>query len=182
MIERIFRKLYNRAVVRTAIKQGMKVGKNVRFLGNHNFGSEPFLIEIGNNVTVSTNVTFVNHDGGTAVFKRYYKSQYEKVLKFGKITIHDNCFIGAGTIIMPGIEIGPNYVIGAGSIVTKNVAPEMVAAGNPVRNICSLEDYALKSKNTSPIYDYENYKANKRGELMRVFLSSVDYEKCNKIN
>lgn len=177
MIERIFRKLYNKAVLRTAIKQGMKVGKNVRFLGNHNFGSEPFLIEIGDDVTVSTDVTFVNHDGGTAVFKKFYEPQYEKVLKFGKIVIHDNCFIGAGTIIMPGVEIGPNAVVGAGSIVTKNVAPEMVVAGIPIREICSLEEYALKSKNTCLPYNYENYKKNKRDELIQVFLNSVDYEK-----
>ena len=177
MIERIFRKLYNKAVLRTAIKQGMKIGKNVRFLGNHNFGSEPFLIEIGDDVTVSADVTFVNHDGGTAVFKKFYEPQYEKVLKFGKIVIHDNCFIGAGTIIMPGVEIGPNAVVGAGSIVTKDVAPEMVVAGAPIKEICSLEEYALKSKNTCFPYNYENYKKNKRDELIQVFSNSVDHEK-----
>lgn len=150
MIERIFRKLYNKAVLRTAIKQGMKVGKNVRFLGNHNFGSEPFLIEIGDDVTVSADVTFV---------------------------IHDNCFIGAGTIIMPGVEIGPNAVVGAGSIVTKDVAPETVVAGIPIREICSLEEYALKSKNACLPYNYENYKKNKKAELIQVFSNSVDYEK-----
>lgn len=169
MIERVFRKLYNTAVVRTAKKQGMKVGKNVRFLGNHNFGSEPFLIEIGDNVTVSSNVTFVNHDGGIAVFKKLYKPQYEKVLKFGKITIHDNCFIGTGTIIMPGVEIGPNSVIGAGSIVTKNVQPETVVAGTPIRKIYTLEEYASKSKKECFSYNHENYKKNKREELMKVF-------------
>lgn len=177
MIERVFRKLYNTAVIRTAKKQGMKVGKNVRFLGNHNFGSEPFLIEIGDNVTVSSNVTFVNHDGGTTVFKKLYEPQYEKVLKFGKIIIHDNCFIGTGTIIMPGVEIGPNAVIGAGSIVTKNVEPETVVAGTPIRTICSLEEYALKSKKTCPDYNYESYRKNKRTELMQVFSNNADSNK-----
>ena len=121
-------------------------------------------------------MTFVNHDGGTAVFKKLYEPKYEKVLKFGKITIHDNCFIGAGTIIMPGVEIGPNVVIGAGSIVTKNVAPEMVAAGVPIREICSLEEYALKSRNACHSYNYENYKKNKRAELIHVFSNNVDQE------
>lgn len=173
MIERVFRKFYNTSVVRTAKKQGMKVGKNVRFLGSHNFGSEPFLIEIGDNVTVSSDVTFVNHDGGTAVFKRLYAPRFDHVLKFGKIIIHDNCFIGTGTIIMPGVEIGPNAVVGAGSIVTKDVKPETVVAGTPIREICTLEEYSIKSEKSCFNYNQENYRRNKRDELVKVFSNDM---------
>lgn len=168
MIERILRRIYNKAVVRTAIHQGMRIGKNVRFLGNHNFGSEPYLIEIGDNVTVSTNVLFINHDGGTAVFKRCYSPEYDSVIKYGRIIIHDNCFIGASTILMPGIEIGPNAVIGAGSVVTKNVLPNTVVAGSPIKVICTIEEYAKKCSDKCPKYDLKNYQNNKRREIENI--------------
>ena len=89
MIERVFRKLFNQAVTRTAIKAGMRVGEGVRFIGAHNFGSEPYLIEIGDNVTISSEVSFINHDGGTVVIKRLDPSKYANVLKFGRIIIED---------------------------------------------------------------------------------------------
>ena len=55
------------------------------------------------------------------------------------ITIEDNVWIGGGAIILPGVTIGRNAVIGAGAVVTRNVPPDVVAAGNPARVIRAIE-------------------------------------------
>ena len=95
-----------------------------------------FLISIGNNCTLAPNVRFIAHDAST---KRYLN--YTKI---GKIVVHDNCFIGDSTIILPNVSIGPNTIVGAGSIVIKNMPADVVVAGNPAKVICTLDDYIAK--------------------------------------
>jgi maltose O-acetyltransferase len=56
------------------------------------------------------------------------------------ITIDDNVWLGGGVIVCPGVKIGANSVVGAGSIVTKNVPSQVFAAGNPCRVIRRLEN------------------------------------------
>jgi acetyltransferase-like isoleucine patch superfamily enzyme len=119
--------------------QGAQVGQDCRILVR-SFGSEPYLIRIGNHVTISVNVELVTHDGAVWVFTQEHPS----VQYFGPIRILDNCFIGAGAIILPGISVGPNSIVGAGSIVTRDVPPNTVVAGCPARKICDLEDYRKK--------------------------------------
>ena len=122
-------------------------------------GSEPWLIEIGNHVELSGHVTFITHDGSTWVFRD--EEKYKNVFRFGKIIIHDNCFIGMGSYIMPGVEIGENSIVGAGSIVTKPIPANMVYAGNPAHFICTLEDFKKKCLESMPEYDVNEYKSNK---------------------
>lgn len=119
----------------------VKFGENVRILHYPRWGSEPFLIELGDNVTITRGVTFVNHDGGVVLFR----SEYKGLNVYGKIKIGNNVFIGVNTIILPGVTIGDNVVIGAGTIVNKDVSSNTVAAGVPVREIKSLDAYK-KSK------------------------------------
>lgn len=57
------------------------------------------------------------------------------------IVLGDDCWIGAGVIILPGITIGKGAIVGAGSIVTKNVAPFTVVVGNPAREINRIESF-----------------------------------------
>lgn len=72
-----------------------------------------------------------------------------------------------------GVEIGPNAVVGAGSIVTKDVKPETVVAGTPIREICTLEEYSIKSEKSCFNYNQENYRRNKRDELVKVFSNDM---------
>ncbi len=169
MLYRLLRKIENKEAVRRAIRGGAKIGSNCRFLGSHDFGSEPYLISIGSNVTVSSNVTFINHDGGTAVIKRMDEKRYSKVIKYGRIIIDENCFIGSGTIIMPNVHIGRNCVIGAGSIVTKDIPDNSVAVGSPARVVKTIEEYAEKCLNATPEYSTEEYSINKKQVVQRLY-------------
>ncbi len=120
---------------------GVKFGTGTRFTSkNTKFGSEGYLIEIGDNVTITDGVVFETHDGGVGIFRK----EYPGINIFGKIKIGNNVFIGNNVIIMPGVTVGNNVVIGVGSIVTKNVPDNVVIAGVPARVINNIEDYKEK--------------------------------------
>jgi acetyltransferase-like isoleucine patch superfamily enzyme len=134
---------------------GIKIGENTRITGkNILFGSEPFLIEIGNDCIITGGVIFETHDGGIGLLRK----QHPGINHFGKIIIGNSVFIGNRAIIMPGVTIGDNVVIGAGSIVTKNIPSNSVAAGVPAKVIKSFEEYkekcfknAVYIKNSDPV-------------------------------
>ena len=156
-----------------AVEDGMRIGSGVTVMGNVNFGSEPYLISLGNNVRISFNVTFVTHDGGTWAFRDYYDGEYSNIVKFGKIEVGDSTFIGAGSTIMPGVRIGHHAVIGAGSVVTKDIPAETVWAGVPAKQICTLQEYAQKSERTMPEdFDMEAYRKDKKAYLVKYYMES----------
>lgn len=135
---------------------GVRVGENCRIYIN-SWGSEPYLITLGNNVTVTHGVQFITHDGSTALVlddlnRRYYR--------YKNISIGDNVFIGVNSIILPGVNIGNNIIIGAGSIITKNLDSGYIYAGNPVKKICTFVEYSNKIRETCVRIDkiYENKK------------------------
>lgn len=138
----------SREEVDTYIKKGMKVGKGCDFVSpGPNFGSEPYLIEIGDNTTVSFDVAFVTHDAGTRVFRNLAKNDKEKqTVIYGKIVIGNNCFIGCRSTILPGVTVGDNVIIGAGSVVNRDIPSNSVAAGVPCKVICTLDEYKEKHK------------------------------------
>lgn len=129
-------------------KSGAKIGKNCSLVSpGPNFGSEPYLIEIGDNTTVSFDVAFVTHDAGTRVLRNLTKDDKEKqTVIYGKIKIGNNCFIGCRSTILPGVKIGDNTIIGAGSVVNRDIPANSVAAGVPCKVICTLEEYREKHK------------------------------------
>ncbi|PBN41251.1 hypothetical protein SxD43FB_22890 [Sphingobium sp. D43FB] len=115
---------------------GVKIGTDCRILSS-NFGTEPFLIEIGNRVTVSSNVTFLTHDGASWLVRDEKGRRYiYRPLKIGS-----ECFIGANSTLMPGVEIGDKVIVGAGAMVTKSVPSGSIVAGVPARIIGSYEDF-----------------------------------------
>jgi acetyltransferase-like isoleucine patch superfamily enzyme len=116
--------------------KGVKIGKGCR-IASVNFGSEPYLIEIGDHVYVTSGVSFVTHDGGVWVFTK----DDPGFDVFGRIKIGSNVYIGNNALILPGVTIGNNCVIGACSVVTKSIPDNTVAAGVPCRYICPTEEY-----------------------------------------
>lgn len=119
------------------IDLGMKVGNNCSIQpGLIVDVSHCWLIEIGDNVTLAPHVYLLAHDTSTKKFVRY--------TRVGKITIKNNAFVGARSTIMPGVTIGENSIIGTGSVVTKSIPDNVVAAGSPAKVICSIKEYEAK--------------------------------------
>lgn len=116
---------------------GVKIGKRNRFTGAINFGSEPYLIELGDDVTLAQGTTFITHDGGAGLFRQ----EYPGLNAFGKIKIGNNVFVGSSVTILPGVSIGDNVVVGACSVVTKSIPSNVVVAGIPARPIKSIDAY-----------------------------------------
>jgi len=163
----MFESIISRWKLRKYLKQGLQMAADCRLVSVPDFGSEPYLVSIGKHVTITSRVTFITHDGGTWVFRD--QEGYKNIIKYGRITIHDNCFIGKGSTIMPGVSIGPNSIVAACSLVTKDVPPDCVVGGVPARVLMSLEDYKAKSLAKAPEYDREAYKRNKPEELLRLY-------------
>ncbi len=120
-------------------KQARNVGVD---MGSHNFiasrfwSTEPYLIKIGNYCQIAAGVKLFTHGGAGAA-----RRQYPKFDTFGKVLIGDYVYIGNNSLIMPGVSIGNNVLVAAGSVVTKSVPSNVVVGGNPARIICSLESY-----------------------------------------
>lgn len=126
-------------------KHKAKIGNHVRmFIPVNNFGSEPWLVEIGNDVLISFGVYFVTHDGGISVINNMHPER-KRVDRLGKIIVGNKVFIGCNSAIMLNAVIPDNVIIGAGSVVTsKPMQPNSVYAGVPAKRICSIEEYYEK--------------------------------------
>jgi len=99
------------------------------------------LISIGDNVHIATNVSFVTHDITHIMLSKrsINNNQYQE--RLGCIEIGNNVFIGTKCVILYDVRIGSNCIIGAGSIVTKDIPDDSVAVGIPAKRICSIDEY-----------------------------------------
>lgn len=133
------------------ISRGLRVGKNFKRLNQVIIDdSHPWLIEIGNDVTLAPRVHILAHDASTKSFLGY--------TKIGRVIIGNKVFVGAEAVILPGVTIGNNVIIGANSTVTHDIPDGMVAVGSPARILCTTEKYLAKEKKrmeSSPIYGEE---------------------------
>jgi acetyltransferase-like isoleucine patch superfamily enzyme len=167
MLRRL-RILHRNYVIGQLKKKGLQIADDCQVLGSPNcFGSEPWLVSIGKNVTITAGVRFVTHDGASRVVRN--NPRYANVKKFGRITIHNNCFIGLTAVLMPGVTIGPDSIVAAGAVVVKDVPPGEVHGGVPAKKICTVEEYAEKILETMPDYNLAAYKQDKKAELLRLF-------------
>lgn len=107
-------------------------GENL-FFQPRKLPADPKFIRFHDNVVVAADVTFINHDVIYILMRNmHYKPSIQHI---DCIEIMDNVFIGMGATIMPGVTIGPNSVVAAGSVVTKDVPANAVVGGNPARII-----------------------------------------------
>lgn len=168
---RFFKRLYWRFIASGeayARHLGVKIGKNC-LISTRNWSSEPYLIEIGDNVQVTSNVYFHTHGGGNVA-----RRQNPDFDVFGKIVVEDWAYIGACSHIMPGVTIGQGALVAAGSVVTKSVAPNTVVGGNPARYISTVEEYIARNEQ----YNINSKKLNAADK--RALLLSLDDSKFIK--
>ena len=158
------------------ISMGMKVGKNFGRLGGVILDpSHCWLIEIGDNVTLAPRVHILCHDASTKTFLNY--------TKIGRVTIGDNVFIGAESVVLPNVTIGNNDIIGANSTVTHDSPDNTVTAGSPARVLCTLDEYLEKVRRrmeTAPCYGEEytllqNVSMEKRMEQKNELNGKIGY-------
>lgn len=144
---------------------GVKMGKGCS-IASRNFGSEPYLVELGNRVQITAGVRFFTHGGGWV-----FRDEYPDFDFFGKIKVGNNVYIGTSAFILPGVTIGNNVIIAAGSIVTKSVPDNAICGGNPAKIIGDINN--LKSR----LLPYNlNTKKLDRSQK-RAFLLSTDDSK-----
>ena len=142
---------YGRLRLISMMNQGLRVGKNVYIENGCSFDPVyPYLIEIGDNCRIANGVTILAHDA--TIFREL------GVNRVAPVKILEGCFIGEGAIILPGVTIGPNAMIAAGSMVNRDIGDGKVAAGNPARPYANFNDMLDKYRNilsTSKVFSKE---------------------------
>lgn len=134
-------KLYRRifwSFEKNARTNGVIIGKNC-VIQDVSFGSEPYLISVGNHVQITKGTKIFTH-GGSWVFR-----ESDPTFDFfGKVTIGDNVYIGNNSLILPGVSIGNNVIIAAGSVITKSVTDNNIVGGNPAKVIGNINEFKTK--------------------------------------
>jgi len=144
VLKRTFQRLqlasYDSTTIATYFrKQGAQIGEGCVIIPKF-LGTEPYLIKLGNKVSIATGVTFITHDGAAASLR----DKVADLQVFGPIVIGDNCVIGQNATIFCNVRIGANSIIGANSVVISDIPPNTVAMGVPARPFGSIEKYRQK--------------------------------------
>ena len=143
----------NEEIINDCRKRGMTIGDDVVLLDCCMEYGHEYLVEIGDHVT-ATRATILAHDASTKMFSNY--------AKVGRVKIGDHVFIGNLAIVLPNVTIGSKVIVGAGTIVSKDIPSNSVVAGNPMRILCTYDEYAarhLAAMETAP--RFETYMADK---------------------
>lgn len=121
-------------------RYGVSIGTGCRIYSRV-VTSEPWLVSIGSNVTISEDVRLITHDGSGWLVRDTLGRRF----RYAPISIGDECFIGAGSILLPGVELGSRVIVGAGTVVTRSVPSGSVVAGNPARQISTFDEFHAKA-------------------------------------
>jgi acetyltransferase-like isoleucine patch superfamily enzyme len=116
--------------------RGVTIGKKVWIGPGAVLGQHPFLLTIKDRVIISGGVKILTHDTSFTLVGG-------KDLT-GEIIIGNNVHLGENAVILPGVHIGDNCVVGANTLVNKDIAPGQVAVGTPMRILCSIEEAKKK--------------------------------------
>ena len=130
-------------------RRGMEVGKNFNRQSGTKFDpSHCWLITIGDDVTIANKVQILAHDDTIRIYTGFGR--------IGAVTIGNRVFIGANSTILMGTHIGDDVIIGAGSLVTKDIPNDSIVAGNPAKIIGRTSEFVDREKkqiNTENTFD-----------------------------
>jgi acetyltransferase-like isoleucine patch superfamily enzyme len=129
------------------IQQNARVGRNCK-ISTHTFICEGVIIE--DNVFVGHNVTFIN-DNFPKATNTVGDLQSEDDWNLLPITVKRGASIGSSATILGNVTIGENAIVGAGSVVTKNVPPNTIVAGNPARFLRKVEEATSGNTHFNPV-------------------------------
>jgi acetyltransferase-like isoleucine patch superfamily enzyme len=153
---------------------GVKIGKDCLISTKH-FSSEGYMIEIGDYVRLAKNTRLFTHGGLWSQRKKHPELLMEK---FGKIKIGNYTYVGDSCFIMPGVTIGNDVIVGAGSVVTKSIPDGFIVAGNPAKIIGKTDDFISRISQNPSIKSKEFYiLANKEREE---YIKNIPNEKLIK--
>ena len=141
MMRKIFLifKFYYYKIFYPKFYRNIKHGKNISFQAGID-AVFPELIEIGDNFIAAPGAKILTHDASLLLFTDNLKIRAQKT------TIGNSVFLGECSVVMPGVTINDNVIVGAGSIVTKDIPANSVVAGNPAKLICTVDAYIEKCK------------------------------------
>lgn len=156
---------------------GFKSGKNFHYNSGFPIDANfPWLISVGDDVTLATGVKLLAHDASTALTGAH--------TKIGIVEIGNNVFIGANSVVLCDTRIGDNVVIGAGSVVTHDIPSNSVYAGNPAKFICTFEEFInknLTARESHPVfsehkwYEWPYASEEDRTEMRKKLKDSYGY-------
>lgn len=145
------------------ISKGAKIGKGTRLNCDvDSFGSEPYLIEVGEDCLFAADIRLLTHDGGIKVLNSLDYFNGQRMDKIAKIKIGNNVYIGTGAFVMPGVKLGNNCIIGANAVVTKDIPDNSVAVGVPAKVIKTIDEYHLNCKSDVDPTGNFNYEDKRR--------------------
>lgn len=157
---------YRRSILKL-MKEGLSIGRNVTIMPSAWIDHEySYLISLGDNSSISKGVRLIAHDASTFKFLG--------ITRVGRIEIKDNCFIGENAIILPGVTIGPNVLIAAGSLVNKDIPPNSCVAGVPARVYGKFDEFLAFHRKMSAqqsLIDYNGLQ-HQRNNSLRTKLQS----------
>lgn len=155
---------------------GMHIGERVYLPASTCIDtSHCFLISIGDDCGFGPECMILAHDA--------QMDEFLDAARLGRVIIHPSCHIGARTVILAGVEIGPRTIVGANSVVARSLPPDTVCAGNPAKPICSLEEYLEKHRERirrGPTFEYLKYDIRfltpeRKAELVRAVAQGDAY-------
>lgn len=153
---------------------GVKIGEDCKILDDPGkvFGSEPWLVSVGNHCEFTNGVRIITHEGAIWV-ARYLENSLKNSDIMKPVKIGNNVMIGQYSIVMPGVQVGNNVIIGAHSVVTKNIENNIIVAGIPAKKIKSIDDFIKDCKESKYIIPTKNMNQNEKKDYISKYRSEL---------